>query len=86
MRFRQGKPQAFVDIAYGGYKANRATMPDDLGQQIPYIHRPLEAYRIPILEARGFEADDVTGTLARAPANERGNEQGIRPTGPRLQR
>ena len=51
-------------MAYDGYKANRAAMPDDLAQQIPYIRRALEAYRIPILEVPGFEADDVIGTLA----------------------
>ena len=34
----------------------------------PYIRRALEAYRIPILELRGFEADDVIGTLARKAA------------------
>ncbi|MGB6804540.1 MAG: DNA polymerase I, partial [Candidatus Sulfotelmatobacter sp.] len=39
-----------------------------LGQQIPYIRRALEAYRIPILELAGFEADDVIGTLARKAA------------------
>ena len=44
-------------------------MPDDLAQQIPYIRRALEAYRIPILEAAGFEADDVIGTLARKAAD-----------------
>ena len=62
--------KAYVDTAYGGYKANRAAMPDDLAQQIPYIRRALEAYRIPILEASGFEADDVIGTLARQAADE----------------
>ena len=45
-------------------------MPADLAQQIPYIRRALEAYRIPILEAQGFEADDVIGTLARKAADE----------------
>ena len=45
-------------------------MPADLLQQIPYIRRALEAYRIPILEAQGFEADDVIGTLARKAAAE----------------
>src|SRR5215467_14894628 len=40
-------------------------MPPDLAQQVPYIRRALEAYRIPMLEQRGFEADDVIGTLAR---------------------
>src|SRR5437016_10700483 len=43
-------------------------MPGDLAQQLPYIRRALEAYRIPILELGGFEADDVIGTLARKAA------------------
>ena len=58
------KTQTFTEIEYKGYKANRAAMPEDLAQQIPYIRRALEAYRIPILELAGFEADDVIGTLA----------------------
>ncbi len=40
-------------------------MPQELVQQVPYIRRALEAYRIPILEQSGYEADDVIGTLAR---------------------
>ena len=59
------KTQTFQEIAYHGYKANRAEMPADLAQQLPYIRRALEAYRIPILEMPGYEADDVIGTLAR---------------------
>jgi DNA polymerase-1 len=62
------KTQTFTEIEYKGYKANRAAMPEDLAQQIPYIRRTLEAYRIPILELAGFEADDVIGTLARKAA------------------
>jgi len=58
------KTQSYQEIAYGGYKANRKEMPHDLAQQLPYIRRALEAYRIPILEQPGFEADDVIGTLA----------------------
>src|SRR5256885_8988736 len=58
------KTQTYQEIAYGGYKANRKEMPHDLAQQLPYIRRALEAYRIPILEQPGFEADDVIGTLA----------------------
>ncbi|MGC2646215.1 MAG: DNA polymerase, partial [Candidatus Sulfotelmatobacter sp.] len=64
------KTQTFTEIEYKGYKANRAAMPEDLAQQIPYIRRALEAYRIPILELAGFEADDVIGTLARKAAAE----------------
>ena len=59
------KTQTYVDKPYEGYKANRKAMPEDLAQQIPYIRRALEAYRIPILEVPGFEADDVIGTLAQ---------------------
>jgi DNA polymerase-1 len=62
------KTQTFTEVEYKGYKANRAAMPEDLAQQIPYIRRALEAYRIPILELAGFEADDVIGTLARQAA------------------
>ncbi|HLY98029.1 MAG TPA: DNA polymerase I [Candidatus Angelobacter sp.] len=67
------KTQTFQETAYHGYKANRAEMPQDLAQQVPYIRRALEAYRIPILELPGFEADDVIGTLARKAA-EQGHE------------
>jgi DNA polymerase-1 len=62
------KTQTFTEIEYKGYKANRAAMPEDLVQQVPYIRRALEAYRIPILEVARFEADDVIGTLARKAA------------------
>jgi len=62
------KTQTFTEVEYKGYKANRKAMPEDLAQQIPYIRRALEAYRIPILELAGFEADDVIGTLARKAA------------------
>ena len=57
-----------VEVEYAGYKANRTEMPEDLRQQIPYIHRALEVYRIPILGREGFEADDVIGTLAHRAA------------------
>ena len=62
------KTQTFTEVEYKGYKANRAAMPEDLAQQVPYIRRALEAYRIPILEVARFEADDVIGTLARKAA------------------
>jgi DNA polymerase I len=62
------KSQTFKEVEYHGYKAQRAEMPHDLAQQVPYIRRALEAYRIPILEQQGFEADDVIGTLARKAA------------------
>jgi len=64
------KTQTFKESQYGGYKANRTEMPGDLVQQIPYIRRALEGYRIPILQLEGYEADDVIGTLARKAAAE----------------
>ncbi len=64
------KSQTFKEVAYEGYKAQRAEMPLDLAQQVPYIRRALEAYRIPILEQERFEADDVIGTLARKAAEQ----------------
>jgi DNA polymerase-1 len=50
---------------YPEYKATRDVMPEDLQRAIPWIRKIIEAYRIPILEMSGFEADDVIGTLAK---------------------
>ena len=61
--FESGK--TFRDEVFAGYKANRTEMPPDLGEQIPYIRRLLEAMRIPVLQYPGFEADDVIGAMAR---------------------
>jgi DNA polymerase-1 len=73
---KQFQPEYIAAVFEGGeathrvqefaeYKANRTEMPPDLGDQIPYVRRVLEAMRIPVLEYPGFEADDVIGTLAR---------------------
>ncbi len=62
--FESGAPVARM-AEFAEYKANRAEMPPDLGEQIPHIRRILEAMRIPILEYAGFEADDVIGAIAR---------------------
>ena len=70
LRKWNSKTQSFDEVTYEGYKANREAMPEDLRRQIPYIRRALEALRIPILEAQGFEADDVIGTLARQAAEQ----------------
>src|SRR2546421_2140289 len=61
--FESGE-KTFRHETFEGYKAHRAEMPDDLSSQLPYIMRVCEAYNIPILNAPGFEADDVIGTLA----------------------
>ena len=66
--FESGK--TFREEAYAGYKANRTEMPPDLGEQIPYIRRTLEAMRIPVLQYAGFEADDVIGAMARRASEE----------------
>ena len=47
------------------YKANRPPTPEDIKISVPYVKRLLEAMCIPILEVKGFEADDVIGTLAK---------------------
>jgi len=61
--------KTFRSEKYEAYKANRTPMPEDLASQIPYVRRALEAYRIPALELKGYEADDVLGTLARRAAD-----------------
>ena len=55
---------------YPAYKAHREATPEDLVSQRPYIRRILQALNIPVLEAPGFEADDVIATLARSFAEE----------------
>lgn len=60
--------KTFRDDLYAEYKANRGPMPDDLQPQIPLIHQLLEAMRIPILGKKGYEADDVIATVAKAAA------------------
>ena len=56
------------ETEYAEYKANRAEMPADLAEQIPYVCRLIEALRIPMIQYAGFEADDVIGTLSRQAA------------------
>ena len=53
----------FRDALSAEYKAGRAAMPEDLVRQLPYVRRLFEALRIPVLEAAGFEADDILATL-----------------------
>lgn len=66
--FESSEP-TFRSESFAEYKANRTEMPPDLGPQIPYIRRILEAMNIPVLEFAGFEADDVIGAIAcREPA------------------
>ncbi|NLE35563.1 MAG: DNA polymerase I [Bacteroidales bacterium] len=60
----------FRNEIYPQYKANRDATPEDIKIAVPWIKRLLEAYRIPVIEVSGFEADDVIGTLARKAAEE----------------
>lgn len=47
------------------YKATRQAMPEDLSAALPHVRRMLDAFRVPVLECDGYEADDIIGTLAR---------------------
>ncbi len=60
----------FRNEMYPAYKANRDATPEDIKISVPYIKRLIEAYRIPVIEVGGFEADDVIGTLARKAAEQ----------------
>lgn len=52
------------------YKAQREATPEDIKRAVPIIKDLIKAYRIPILEVPGFEADDVIGTMAKAAVRE----------------
>ena len=54
----------FRHEAFEAYKAQREETPEDIRRSVPIIKEIIRAYRIPILEVSGFEADDVIGTLA----------------------
>ena len=55
----------FRHEAYEQYKAQREETPEGIRTAVPYIKDIIRAYRIPILEIPGYEADDIIGTLAR---------------------
>ncbi|MCW8860089.1 MAG: DNA polymerase I [Deltaproteobacteria bacterium] len=59
------KAPTFRKELYPEYKANRATMPEDLVPQIPLIKEVVRAFNLPVLELPGYEADDIIATLAR---------------------
>jgi DNA polymerase-1 len=67
--FESGE-KTFRHETFADYKANRLAMPEDLASQLPYIIRLCEALNIPLINAPGFEADDVIGTLAAKVANQ----------------
>lgn len=68
--FESGE-KTFRHETFADYKANRLAMPEDLASQLPYIIRLCEAFNIPVINAPGFEADDVIGTLAKKIAEQK---------------
>jgi DNA polymerase I len=54
----------FRDKLFAEYKAQRPAMPEDLAVQLPYVRKVCEAMRLAVLEAPGYEADDIIGALA----------------------
>ncbi len=60
----------FRSEAFEEYKGERSATPEDIKLSVPIIKEILEAYRIPVLECDGYEADDVIGTMARRAAGE----------------
>lgn len=61
----------FRHVMFKEYKAHRDETPEDIRKAVPYIKKLIEAYKIPVIDFPGFEADDVIGTLARK-ASEKG--------------
>lgn len=59
------KAPTFRHVQYEAYKANRLEQPEDITVSIPWVKEIVKAFRIPILEMDGFEADDIIGTLAK---------------------
>ncbi len=58
------KGKTFRDDLYAEYKAQRASMPEDLARQVEPIHEAVRAMGWPLIMVDGVEADDVIGTLA----------------------
>jgi DNA polymerase-1 len=58
------KGKTFRNDLYTAYKANRSAMPETLRPQIPRIKEVVRAFRIPVIELEGYEADDIIATLA----------------------
>ncbi len=63
--FFDSKGPTFRHRLYDQYKAHRPAMPEDMAVQIPYIKEITRAFRVPIIEMEGFEADDLIGTYAK---------------------
>ena len=62
---------SFRDAIFAAYKANRPPAPPDLKQQMVRVREVLDAYRLPVLQQDGMEADDLIASLVKG-ARERG--------------
>jgi DNA polymerase-1 len=69
----ESKEKTFRHETFADYKANREEMPTDLSSQMPYIFRLCDALNIPVINAPGYEADDVIGTLCKQVAEQKLN-------------
>jgi DNA polymerase-1 len=63
--FFDARGPTFRHGLYAAYKANRPPMPEEMAIQIPHIKNITAAYRLPVFEMPGYEADDLIGTVAR---------------------
>jgi DNA polymerase-1 len=66
----ESKEKTFRHETFADYKANREEMPPDLSSQMPYIFRVCDALNISVINAPGYEADDVIGTLCKKVAEQ----------------
>lgn len=64
------KAPTFRHQIYAEYKSTRSKMPEEMGEQLPYINQVVEALNLPVLQMEGFEADDLMGTLAKEASSE----------------
>ncbi|MEW6610888.1 MAG: DNA polymerase I [Patescibacteria group bacterium] len=71
------KAPTFRDKMFEAYKAQRITQPQELYDQIPLIKDMIRAFRLPVIEKDGFEADDIIGTLARKHENTKTQEHNL---------
>lgn len=55
----------FRNEIFEDYKANRESQPEEITAAFPYIHEVIKGFKIPIITCKGYEADDVIGTLAK---------------------
>ncbi len=63
--------QSFRNETYAEYKANRSATPDEFKGQVSLIQEVLAALAIPVIQAEGYEADDVIATLATQASDKR---------------